>query len=439
MTAAWAWVVGLLNLVGGRILDEAHRFATMAGLNEQLHEYAALYPSCICLLWIVFAFLYVFRREWRLPLTEDSSLSVALVVPAHNEELTIARTIESLLAQDYPNAAIHVVSDGSTDRTAEIARRYDSRGVVVHDLQPNRGKSGALQYALDHVEADLFMVVDADTIAEPNAIRYMVQQMADPRIAGVTGSPRVRNVTNLLTAMQAMEYAVIISLAKRAESFWGGLYTVSGAAACFRTHALRDVGGWSGETATEDIEISWRLQKAGYRLAYEPRALFHIQTPAAVRTLYRQRVRWAQGMLEVLRIHANLLSSRNAAILPIGLQVVATAIWVEVVILSLIQGAWALAFGGSETWMAALQGLGLGPLWSAIALTECLFLAQATAACTFDSHYKPGSMKFLPLAIIYPLYFWLLVAPCFVVGCFKGLFSRHSGRWARSARVRESA
>ncbi len=240
-------------------------------------EYVTLFPAVVALAWIVLGFLFVVRHEWRLPEDADSGLTVAAVIPAHNEELLIATAIESLLAQDHPGLEIHVVSDGSTDATVEIARRYTDRGVVVHELTVNVGKSGAMQYVLDRLATDLFMIVDADTACRPGAVRAMVSQFADPAVGAVTGHARVANVTNPLTAIQAMEYTVIVGLAKRAEQFWGGLYTVSGAAACFRIEALRAVGGWSVPTATEDIEVSWRLQRAGWRLAYEPRALFGVQ------------------------------------------------------------------------------------------------------------------------------------------------------------------
>ena len=88
---------------------------TAAGGNSG--KFTVLYPTAMCLLWIFFSFLYVFRREWRLPFDKDIALRVAVVVPAQNEELVIARTLESLLAQDYPHREIHVVSDGSTDAT----------------------------------------------------------------------------------------------------------------------------------------------------------------------------------------------------------------------------------------------------------------------------------------------------------------------------------
>lgn len=437
MNAAIEW----LSAVVGDLFDHVVRsLGNLASLDHVWHELGAftvLYPTAMCLLWIFFAFLFVFRREWRLPMDKNPSLRVAIVVPAHNEELVIAATIESLLAQGYPHKQIHVVSDGSSDATVAIARGYEARGVVVHDLKPNRGKSGALQYVLDLVETDLFMVVDADTIAAPDAVLFMVQQMADGRIGAVTGRPHVRNADTFLTRIQAMEYSVIISLAKRAESFWGGLYTVSGAASCFRTAALKEVGGWSSHTVTEDIEVSWRMQKAGYEIAYEPRALFHIQTPRALGALYRQRRRWARGMAEVLREHCNLLHSRNLALIPILFQVLATVVWFALVLGTLGQGLWwLLVHRGASTPILLNAFTGQGA-WVILLGTTILFAIQAFAACVFDGHYTGGMMRLVPLSLLYPIYYWVVVFPCFVLGFARGLWPSRSGKWQRTTRLAE--
>ena len=132
-----------------------------------MREYVALFPALVAVSWIALGSIFVLRREWRLPLDHSFTPCVAVVVPAHNEELVIEATLDALLAQEYPALQIHVVSDGSTDATVEIARRFAGRGVIVHELSTNVGKSAALQHVLDRVDAELFMVVDADTRSRP--------------------------------------------------------------------------------------------------------------------------------------------------------------------------------------------------------------------------------------------------------------------------------
>ncbi|GAB4430736.1 MAG: poly-beta-1,6-N-acetyl-D-glucosamine synthase [Anaerolineae bacterium] len=424
---------GLFTTLIEHLIKEMAHFNTWSGAGAELMEFGVLYPAAMALLWIIFSFLFVLRREWRLPFNRGFKPSIAVVVPAHNEELVIAQTIEGLLEQTYPNMQIHIVSDGSTDATVEIARRYQSRGVIVHDLKPNRGKSKALQHVLEHVNTDLFMVVDADTVADPGTMGLMVQQFIDPHVGAVTGHPRVGNVVNLLTAIQAMEYAVIVSLAKRAEQFWGGLYTVSGAAACFRTEALRQVGGWSERTATEDIEVSWRLQKAGWLLAYEPRALFRVQAPVRLGALYRQRRRWSQGMAEVLRLHWNLAFTNNAALIPIAVQVLATALWMLLMTVFLLQTAFSLLNGSFDP--GDLLRLTTIEWYRIFFWTFGLFALQTFSACVFDGAYERGVWRIFPLFVLYPLYYWLVVYPSFLLGAVRGLRTGPAGQWKRTERT----
>ncbi len=393
-------------------------------------EYVTLFPAVVALGWIVLGFLFVVLREWRLPGDAGFTPTVAAVIPAHNEELLIAVAIESLLAQDYPGLEIHVVSDGSTDGTAQIARRYGDRGVVVHELPANVGKSGALQYVLDRLATELFLIVDADTACEPDAVRSIVAQFADPDVGAVTGHARVANVTNPLTAIQAMEYTVIVGLAKRAEQFWGGLYTVSGAAACFRTGSLRAVGGWTVPTATEDIEVSWRLQRAGWRLAYEPRALFGVQAPTGWPALFRQRRRWARGMVEVLKLHADFGGTPNRALIPIGVQVLGAATWMVV--------ATALLVHTAVTAVTAPQNLSAfasGDWYPVLLWTLGLFGVQTAVATVFDSVYVSGGWRLVPWFVVFPLYFWLVIYPSFLAGAWQGVASTRTHTWARTERV----
>jgi biofilm PGA synthesis N-glycosyltransferase PgaC len=380
---------------------------------------------------IVLGLAWVVVREWRLPFDDGFAPSVVAVVPAHDEELVIEACLAALLAQDHPALEVHVVSDGSTDATAALARGF--AGVTVHELPANAGKGAALQHVLDRVDAELFLVVDADTESDPRAVRHVVQQFAEARVGAVTGHARVGNVTGPLTAMQAMEYSVIVGLAKRAEQFWGGLYTVSGAAACFRTSALRAVGGWSVPTVTEDIEVSWRLQRAGWRLAYEPRALFFIQAPTRLRALYRQRRRWAQGMVEVFRLHWDVGATANRALIPIAVQVLAAAAWMGLATALLVHTAVAACAGWLDPGATAPA---LGPDWHVLfAWSFGLFGLQAFVASVFDGAYIARGWRAFPLFAVFPLYFWLIVYPSFLAGALRGTVARRTPRWARTERV----
>lgn len=423
-------IVSALSDLWHYVCAEALAMGSFRSFWSELREFALLYPATICIGLSIFAFIYALLRESRLRLDKGFSPSLSIIVPACDEELVIARTIIKLANVDYPNLKIHIVSDGSVDRTVEIARRFENDRLLVHELADQRGKSGALQYALDLVDTELYMVVDADTEVAPDAIRKMVQQFKDPQVAAVTGSARVANITNLLSAIQAVEYVGIIGMVKRAQGLWGALFTVCGAAACFRTSVLRDVGGWTCCTVTEDIELSWRLQKAGYRIAYEPRAVFRVQAPVSYVPLFRQRMRWARGTIEVLRLHGNLAATRNTTMVPVLMEVLLSILWILLVVATLAHSV-VLVLTGQALFV------GTAPMDFAIILgwTTALLAVQTLIGCVLDSYYVPRTWFLIPLSLLYPLYYWLVILPSCLCGWCVGIGSRAGAKWKRTTRT----
>ncbi|NOX38159.1 MAG: glycosyltransferase [Calditrichaeota bacterium] len=377
-------------------------------------RFIAFFPGILALQYIIFALLYRWIIERKAPFNSEFTPSVAVLVPAHNEAAHIQSTLKALLASDYPNMEIIVIDDGSTDGTAELAARMP--GVKVLRLLENRGKAHALNQALRWTAADIVVCVDADTRVEPMTIRYLVQRFRDPTVAGVTGNPQIRDRRGFLRKLQTMEYATIISLIKRAEALLGGLYTVSGAICAFRRSVLVQNGGWNETTQTEDIEISWRLQKLGYRMTYEPRAVCWISVPGKYSGLLRQRIRWSRGSGEAYRKHLKIVTSPNTATVPIIFNGMMSSLWAisllvvfPVLTLHVLPGL----RNGSEILLASI---GLLHLQSAIGLI-------------LDRPYNPRLPRYFLMTPFFILYFWLLVLPAFVYGFGRGLLGEQSGVW----------
>lgn len=116
-----------------------------------------------------------------------------------------------------------------------------------------------------------------------------------PHVGAVTGNPRIRTRSTLIGRIQVGEFSSIIGLIKRTQRIYGRVFTVSGVIAAFRRQALADVGYWSPDMITEDIDISWKLQLRHWDIFFEPRALCWILMPETLRGLWKQRLRWAQG------------------------------------------------------------------------------------------------------------------------------------------------
>jgi len=120
-----------------------------------------------------------------------------------------------------------------------------------------------------------------------------------PRVGAVTGNPRIRTRSTLVGRIQVGEFSSIIGLIKRTQRIYGHVFTVSGVITAFRRTALEEVGYWSPEMITEDIDISWKLQLQHWSIFFEPRAICWILMPETIKGLWKQRLRWAQGGAEV--------------------------------------------------------------------------------------------------------------------------------------------
>ena len=383
-------------------------------LWQWFFKFLALFPALLALQYIVFSVLFHASKEKGNKNSAQFTPRLSIFVPAHNEAENIENTLKAILQSDYPNFEVIVIDDGSTDNTAGIAGSME--GVRVLRLEKNYGKAHALNYALANSRGDFVVCIDADTIIEKNTLKYLVRQLRDPNIVGVTGNPQIRNQKGFLRKLQTMEYATIISVIKRAESLLGGLYTVSGAICAFRRSALESVGGWNEVTQTEDIDISWRLQKHGYRIVYEPQAVCWISVPGSFGGLFRQRVRWSRGSGEAYRNQLKILRSSNTATVPIVLNGIVSSVWT----ISLLMVLPLMLFGYIPE----------NPHSISMLFTSVLFLhLQSGAGILMDRPYNSRLLKYFFVTPFFIFYFWLLVLPSFIMGFFTGLMGERDGKW----------
>jgi cellulose synthase/poly-beta-1,6-N-acetylglucosamine synthase-like glycosyltransferase/peptidoglycan/xylan/chitin deacetylase (PgdA/CDA1 family) len=253
----------------------------------------------------VFARAHVRRLErsrpgapWLREVTEP----VTVLVPAYNEEAGIESTVRSLLASDYPQLQIVVVDDGSTDRTADLAEGIgDPRVLVIR--KPNGGKAAALNTGLEYASHDILVMVDADTVFEPDAIHHLVQPLAHPAVGAVSGNTKVGNRRGLLAKWQHLEYCFGFNLDRRMFEVLECMTTVPGAIGAFRRDALMGVGGVSDDTLAEDTDLTMALWRSGWRVLYEESAVAWTEVPTSLRQLWRQRYRWCYGTIQAMWKH----------------------------------------------------------------------------------------------------------------------------------------
>lgn len=273
------------------------------------------------------------------------SMSIACLVPAHNEARSIAKTIETLLAQSTPFDLIVILSNGSTDATVDIARTYESQGVVVEDLPKLEHKKvsalnfGWAKYCRD---ASLVVTVDADTELEPDAVDKWMKEFEDILLAGSQAKFTMRG-KNLLTRLQKAEYALGIdrSLKRKKTTI------LAGASSCYRNRYLKRVmesdereGPWSYDSAVEDFELTYRLRAMGLRCIVSPSIRAYTDAMPNMKHLRAQRLKWQTGTIEdIIRFGMNKYTWESWAQQIIGLFLaVITMAWISLLMFTLALG-----------------------------------------------------------------------------------------------------
>jgi peptidoglycan-N-acetylglucosamine deacetylase len=241
---------------------------------------------------------------------------VAVLIPAYNEETVIVRTIRSVLNSDYTNLHIIVIDDGSKDRTAAVASDAYAVEIAAGRLQvltkPNGGKAAALNYALERIEEEIYVGIDADTVIAPDAVSKLIPHFEDPTIGAVAGNAKVGNRVNLWTRWQALEYITSQNFERRALDVFNVVTVVPGAIGAWRTAPVKAVGGYPINTVAEDADLTMNLLEQQLKVVYEDRALAFTEAPIDARGLMRQRFRWSFGILQAVWKH-RLAFARNKA------------------------------------------------------------------------------------------------------------------------------
>jgi peptidoglycan-N-acetylglucosamine deacetylase len=267
------------------------------------------------LTFIVFAAMIQARRR-RIPAEEPYDGTFAILVPAYNEREIICKTVSSILSSTVADRIqVVVVDDGSSDGTSDVVRAefaYDPRVVVL--CKENGGKSAALNYGIEHTHTDVIVAIDGDTILLPDAVEKLIAHFKDSRVGAVAGNVVVGNRNNLLTRFQALEYVTSQNLDRRAFELVRAVGVVPGAIGAWRRAALLQAGGCSNDTLAEDSDLTFAIQRHGWRVVSEPNAVALTEAPETLRAFMKQRFRWMFGNLQVAYKHLGALRDRPGGI-----------------------------------------------------------------------------------------------------------------------------
>ncbi len=377
-----------------------------------LLDFAFYYPLFMAYLWMTGAIFYYFRFERRyVKQKEPPKLKeypgVALVVPCHNEEENVRETILQLFKQKYPDFEVIAINDGSTDRTQEILSEMaaqEPRLRVIHQVK-NQGKAAGLNMAALLTGKEFLVCIDGDCLLDEHAVTWMMQHFINsPRVGAVTGNPRIRNRSTLLGKIQVGEFSSIIGLIKRAQRVYGRIFTVSGVISGFRKTALHDVGYWSTEMLTEDIDVSWKLQFAHWDIRFEPKALCWILMPETFVGLWKQRLRWAMGGVQAaIKYFPTLFEWRKRRMWLIYFEFIVSLVWAYFIGLAIILPLLSMLFPMPDfLYMAPIA-----PGWNGVVLGVTCML-QIAVSMFLDSKYDTGLWKVYFWMVWYPLAYWIV-------------------------------
>lgn len=393
-----------------------------------LSIFVFMYPAGMAVYWFMAGACYYLFKEGKLnePISrympKHDVPMISLMVPCYNEGDNLDESIPHLLQLRYPNYELIFINDGSKDNTGEIIDRWAAKEKKITALhQENQGKASALNHGLTLAKGKYVACIDGDAVLDYYALDYMVQALEkDPKYAATTGNPRVRNRSTILGRLQVSEFSSIIGLIKRAQGLMGTIFTVSGVCCLFRKDVMEEIGGWSTNMITEDIDISWKIQIAGYNIMYEPRALCWVLMPESMKGLYKQRLRWAQGGAEtIIKYFPKIWHWKNRRLWPMYIEYFVTAIWAVLWVLFAL-------FTLGQKFIFGIDIENMGLFETNISIMFFAFFLQCILSLYIDSRYERDLLRYGLSCIWYPYIYWLLNTVTLLVGIPKAIFRNKS-------------
>ncbi len=259
----------------------------------------------------------------RAPVWEGRLPLVCVQCPVYNEPLVVTGLLESVTALRWPGDRIEIqILDDSTDRTPEVVEgwlaTHPERALRCRHLRrANRAgyKAGALAAGARQSDAGFFAVFDADFRPAPDFLEVLIPHFSDPRVAVVQARWDFANRNaSLLTRFQAVFLDAHFIVEQAARHASGLFFNFNGTAGIWRRTALEDAGGWSDDTVTEDLDISYRAQLRGWRLVYRDDYPVPSELPESLNAFKSQQRRWTKGGVQVARkLIGRILTSRVPA------------------------------------------------------------------------------------------------------------------------------
>jgi len=267
---------------------------------------------------IIFVFAIIRRNGENILLDDENSFadlwSISILIPAYNEEKSIAQCINSCLAQSRPADEIVVVNDGSTDNTLEILKSFGNK-IKIINLKENTGnKSKAQEIGLKYIKNDVFITVDADTRLSKNFVSEILKSFYKRDIIAVCGMVESEK-GNWITKVREINYLIGQTIYKRAQGIIGALFVLSGCASAFKTKEFKRTITFDHDNVTEDLDFTYKLKLANKKLDFNNKAIVYTQDPNNFHSYFKQLYRWYSGGWTCLKKNYRILSKPNNALI----------------------------------------------------------------------------------------------------------------------------
>ncbi len=265
--------------------------------------------------YLVFFLLVLFSKKNNLyerKKLKKTNQKVSIIVPAYNEEGKIAYTIRSLKKLNYPNYEVIVVNDGSTDNTGkEALKEIGNDRRFRYFSKKNGGKASALNFGIKKAKGKFVACMDADSVVEKEMFNKTLPYFEDPKVGSVTVTIEVKNTKKFLNKLVEIEFKIGLSLFLKVFSLFNCVFVTPGPFSIYRKSVLEELNGFDENNMTEDLEITYRIHKAGYLIKNAMEAKARTLCPETFKGLYIQRKRWYGGAIQTLFKHKDVPFNRK--------------------------------------------------------------------------------------------------------------------------------
>jgi len=252
--------------------------------------------------------------------------SITIIIPAHNEEEYIKDCVESVLAADFNGKKqVIVVDDGSRDETAKIVSEFKEVKLIQ---TKHSGKSASMNRALTFAKGDLIAIVDGDSYIHKDALKEMAFELEREKVAAACGVVKVRNRKKIFPMWSHIEQ-LYNSLMRSLFAKINANITTPGPLSMYRRKELMEIGGFSTEGFSEDVDVTIRLIRKGYHIGFAEKSVSETNIPYDIKGFFRQRIRFARGLVNILKRHMQV----NTAIIDLYTLPLFLFIYVQAVIM----------------------------------------------------------------------------------------------------------